>query len=407
MGDDGVAAGLVTADGDQVMAAYDPSRGQATIEVRRGERVRVLARRKARLGSSFRFAFALCESQVTALADTGNGWQPLVTNRDKLAATIDLREPETLRRYTFGYGPRQSGGSVTLGRMLAGSFGMVGVRDPHVVQAPDGSPYIRDGRLYLTLTCAGLGSFRQAHWGVFTLDLQDLTRLEQVAQLYAVRDGQVLGDHAGQLVVDEAGTFVVVVTSWGDFDGSGVHVRHLTTKADLLSGVHLLDTRRLDLPTEVASWDPALTRIDDRWYVGFVESRSQDPFEFHPALAVGERGGDYASALHKVGADESVDWCEGAILQQSEGEWYLLASDGKLKEYRVYDLSMRLVGRLDAPYVSNIPHPQVVNLPSGGHLLITFDGSPYGKRLLGYGGHGALVVMAAAPTTRRQGSSAE
>ena len=37
----------------------------------------------------------------------------------------------------------------------------------------------------------------------------------------------------------------------------------------------------------MSSWDPGLTKIDDRWHVSFVESPSQDPFDFHPALAAG------------------------------------------------------------------------------------------------------------------------
>ncbi|CAN5590846.1 hypothetical protein BH18ACT8_BH18ACT8_10890 [soil metagenome] len=394
-GDAGVAAGLVTTDGDHVLATYDPSRSRATIEVRHAGRVHVLARRKVVLGRGFGFAFVVCENQVSALADSGSGWQPLVSSRDKVASLVDLPAIATLSRYAFGYGTRTIGGSVTLGRVRAGSFGMVGVRDPHLVQLPDGSPYVRDGKLYLTLTCAGLGSFRQAHWGVFTLDLHDLTRLEQVAQLYAARDGQILGDHAGQIIVDEAAArFVLVNTSWCDFAGSGVHVRHVTTTDDVLCGVHRLETQRLALPTGVSAWDPAVTRIGERWYVGFAESPCQEPFDMHPALALGEPGGDYDSALLRVGADESVHQCEGSILQRIEGEWYLLASDGHLREYRVYDLSMRFVGRLDAPYVSNIPHPQVVNLPSGDRLMITFDGTPYGRPVLGYGGHGALVIMA-------------
>jgi len=403
VGDAGVAAGLVTTEGDHVLATFDPSRSRATIEVRHAGRSHVLARRKAILGRSFGFAFVVCENQVSALANSGTGWQPLVTSQDKVATLVDLSAVVTLSRYVFGYGTHRPGGRVTLGRVRAGNFGMVGVRDPHLVQRHDGSPYVRDGKLYLTLTCAGPGSFRQAHWGVFTLDLQDLTRLDQVAQLYAVRAGRVVGDHAGQVLVDETGErFIVANSSWGDFAPNQVHVRHLTTTDDVLSGVHRLETQRLVLPTGVNTWDPALTRIGDRWFVGFAESPSQDPFDFHPALAVGEPGGDHATGLLRVGADESVNRCEGPILQQIEGEWYLLASDGELREYRVYDLSMRHVGRLDAPYVSNIPHPQVVNLPSGDRLMITFDGSPYGKRVLGYGGHGELVIMAA-----RSGSPVE
>ena len=76
----------------------------------------------------------------------------------------------------------------------------------------------------------------------------------------------------------------------------------------------------------------------------------------------------------------------------------MLASDGRRRRYPVYDLAMRQVGTLPAPYETNIPHPQLVPLPAGSELgtelMVTFDGTPWGKRVLGYGTHGDLIVMA-------------
>ncbi|MGI8615101.1 MAG: hypothetical protein ACR2KL_14370 [Nocardioidaceae bacterium] len=390
----GVAVGLSTADDEHVLVGYDPGRGRVTIEVRSAGRTRVVKRRKLDLVAPLRLGFVLCENQVTGVADSGHGWQPLLTMRDRVAQLVDLRDPATLARYAFSYGPRREGDPVHLGRVRAGAFGYTGLRDPHLVQHPDGRAYVKDGRAYLTFTCAGMGFFQQAHWGVFTLDLADPTSVRQVAQLYTARNGLVLGDHAGQLVIDEdSGRSLVGVSSWGDFDFNGVHVRHLTTSEDLLSGVHLMATEELELPTPVSSWDPSFTRVDDRWHVAFVESPSQDPFDFHPALAVGAPGGDYDKGLKRVGSDDTVHECEGPIIQQLEGTWYLLASNKDSREYPVYDLGMRRLGTLDAPYLTNIPHPQIVDLPGGGQLMVTFDGKPYGQRVLGYGTHGDVVVM--------------
>jgi len=425
-GDAAVVVGLGSLDGDHALAAYDFAKQRATIELRTGGRTRVVAVRRVALQAPFGFAFALCENQVTALADTGAGWQPLVTARDKIAALIDFRCADVLDRFAYAYGTRPQparvgtsavsrmmrgivgrmkrlpaspvGAAPLLGSVRAGPFGMAGVRDPHVVQAPDGTPYVRDRKLYLTMTCAGLGFFQQAHWGVFTLDLDDLTRLEQVAQLYFSRDGLVLGDHAGQLIVD-GDRLIVAVSSWGDFVPGEIHVRHTVTRRDVLSGVHVLPTEPLPLPTQVGAWDPALTRVDGRWYVGYVESPSQGArFDFHPALAVGGPGDDYAGSLQLVGADASLHQCEGPILTELEGGWRLVASDGDHREYPIYDLTMTQVGTLEAPYLSNIPHPQLVTVagPEGPRqLIVTFDGSQYAESVLGYGGHGDLVIMEA------------
>jgi hypothetical protein len=320
------------------------------------------------------------------------------------------------------------------------------VRDPHLVQAADGTPYVQNGKLYLTMTCAGLGFFQQAHWGVFTLDLEDLTRLEQVAHLFFARDGVVLGDHAGQIVID-GDRFHVLVSAWGDFAPGSIHTRHIVTTSDVLEGTHVLETEPLAMPTDLGTWDPAMTRIDGRWYVGFVASPSQGhPFDFHPALAVSAAGSAYDQGLTLVGADDQLHQCEGPILarvpeelvstsstpgtggstpghvvstsstpgtggstpetggsttETERGEWRLLASDADAGEFPVFDLEMRRRGSLKAPYGSNIPHPQVVTVPGPQgprRLMITFDGTQFGESVLGYGGHGDLVILAAQET---------
>lgn len=390
--------GLFRERNEWIAAVFSPRRGEVRVEVRTGGNTQVVATARVDLPKRFKAAFAVCENQATALADTGHGWEPLVTNRDQVAGLVDLRDPATLASFRLACRSGTSGGDVRVSDVKAGPFGMVGLRDPHVVQHPDGRPYVRGGKVYLTFTCAGLGFFQQAHWGVFTLDLHDPRELHQVAHLYTARDGLLLGDHAGQIIVDDANSrFIVLNTSWGDFDGAGVHVRHAVTSDDVLSGVHLLKTEQLDLPTRVSSWDPGASLIDGRWHVSFVESPSQDPFVFHPALAAGRTGAAYDAGLRMVGSDTSLHQCEGPILQRVGDTWYLLASDGDARTYRVYDLTMRRLGNLRAPYGSNIPHPQLVPRPGGGFLMVTFDGTQYGEDVLGYGTHGDVVILSSHP----------
>jgi hypothetical protein len=384
----GVVAGLVGDDGTRVLGTYEA--GRAAIEITTRGTTTVVRSVAVSLPAPFRFAVVFNENAVTVLADTtgtGTAWRPLLTDRDGVRALIDLRVPDVLGRLSYGYGGR---GDVLLGRVRAGYFGQAGVRDPHVVQYADGRPVIRGNKLYLTLTNAGLGFFQQAHWGVWTLDLADPTRLEQVAQLFFARDGVVLGDHAGQIVVD-GDEFVLAMSSWGDFNFAGVHVRYVRTSANVLSGVHVLPTSPMPLPTSVSSWDPAMTRINGRWHVAFVESPAQSPaFVFHPALASGRT----LETLSPVGADLTVDQTEGTIIQRVDGNWHVLASDGDARQYKVYDLRMRPQGTLNAPYGTNIPHPMVVRARNTWWLL-TFDGTQYAEPVLGYGGHGDFIVMTA------------
>jgi hypothetical protein len=388
-----VLLGLSVEEGDHILGWYDADSRRVGIDVRTGGRTRTVRRRKVDLPASFRLGFALCENKVTVLADSGDGWEPLLTERDKIRALVDMRDAATLRahRYAHGFGP---GSAQRLTDVRWGLFGMTGIRDQHLVQHTDGTPYVKDGKAYFTGTCAGLGFFQQAHWAVFTLDLARPERLELVAQLYFLRDGLLLGDHAGQIVRDDdRDEWIVANSSWGDFDFNGLHVRHTTTTEDILSGVHVIETQRTALPTEQSSWDPGMTRIDGRWYVGFVESPSQKPFDFHPALARGPEGAAWDEQLELVGAATELHQAEGPILAQVQSTWWFLASDGDARHYPVFDLSMRRVGRLDAPYETNIPHPQLVPLDEGGFLIVTFDGTQFAEDLMGYGGHGDVLIM--------------
>jgi hypothetical protein len=145
------------------------------------------------------------------------------------------------------------------------------------------------------------------------------------------------------------------------------------------------------MPTGHGTWDPALTRVDGRWHLAYVESRSQRPFTFHPALA-STASADWTDGLEAVARMTTLGQCEGPILASVGDATWLVASDGRDRCYPVFDLAGHRVGRLDAPYGTNIPHPQLVPDPAGGWLMVTFDGTPY-DRALGYGSHGDVVVL--------------
>jgi hypothetical protein len=292
-----IVAGLVRDTRNYVVAVFERgakgTTGTVGIDVVvDGARTRA-ASAAADLAGPGRFAFVVNENYVTALVGNAAGWTPVVQHR--ITELLDLRSPAVLRDYRYGFGAAGADAAVEITGFEAGYFGLAGIRDPHVVTYSDGTPYIRDNKLYFTATQAGLAFFQAAHWGVWTLDLDDPSRIEQVANLFFARDGLVLGDSAGQVVADERdGGFHVAVSGWGDFAFKGVHVRYVRTFEDILDGVHVLESARMPLPTEVSSWDPSLVRIDDRWWVGFVESPYQDPergFDFRPVLARGEAGG--------------------------------------------------------------------------------------------------------------------
>jgi hypothetical protein len=401
-----VKAGLIADEANYVVASYNQATQTVAVEVvLKGQPYQPI-QESVGLATPFKFAFVLNANNVVALADTGRGFVPLA--RANVASVLDMRDPATLRRFRYGFGARADSGMIALDRVRAGYWGKAGVRDPHVITWSDGTPFIANGKVYLTLTNAGLGPFRLAHWGVYTLDLSD-NCLEQIGKLFWHRDGLVVGDHGGHIVYDETiGAFRILVSGWGTFTGHGVVIRAATVQGDILHGVHVVQNPTVQqLPTTVSRWDPHMVCIHGVWYVAFVESPSQNPFRFHPALAIGRRSGRFGN-FSLVGRDTTHTMTEGMIMQKIGGKWYVLCSSSPTEgppaggHYGIYDLNMRFAGFLDAPYPKNaIPHPAVFPVPviqtqSTRYQMVTFEGTQYYENVIGYGTHGDFLVMQAA-----------
>ncbi len=399
----GIVRGTVTCGLSSVLAVYDGARGQVRIEVA-GQVVR---RRRRRLCAGTTLGFALCENQVTVLARAPGGrWRPLLTERDRVRAVLDLRDPVTLAAQRWAW----SGPPGEVRGVRHGPFGMVGLRDPQLVRHADGSPYVEDGRVLLTWTCAGTGGFRQAHWGVFAIDLDDPMRMQQTAQIYARRGGRVYGDHAGALVRHD-GRWLVLVSSWGDFDPArGVHARRAVSTRTSCAGSTSWTPNRSTCPsrrarapgtracagvTAVGCW-PTWRRPRSH------RSGSTRPW---PGRARSIRSPTCAP-VGAGGAAAALTATEGPALVDRDGSTWLVASDGDRRRYPVFGTdTMASAGALEAAYPSNIPHPQLLERADGSWVMLSFDGTRLeprrresGRRpVLGYGTHGDAVVMRATP----------
>lgn len=385
------AAGIEGPTGS-VGAEHDTAAAKARIVLRRADGEEVLAERGLR-GTAERLAFTLTENIVTLWGETSGGWHVILTHRLSPSAGIDFRAT----------------GQITFSRLYyqgdfrhvrAGYFGYLGLRDPQLVRTPDGEPVRDYGRYWITATCAGPGFFPSAHWAVFSFAPDTPKDLRLESHLFFQRGGKRLGDHAGALLRDSHGSFSLGVSSWGDFD-KDAHLRAAASGSDLLAGVHVLESRRWQLPTVHGAWDPSLLHYDGRWWLAFVECIGYSPrFTFRPALARTEPGAGLDSALELVGADPTLRQAEGTLLTLRGGSLYVLASDGDAGEYPVYDLDMQRVDTLRAPYPTNIPHPLVID-PDGEPFILTFNGTPHDKPLLGYGTHGDVVILRRRPSDTR------
>lgn len=398
-----VELSLAGAGGTRFTGWYDDGRAVGLEVTAGGETTAHRSRRAGTTASpATGLALTLTGSHLTVLTrDDGDHGEWTARGRYDLRDRHDTRDEGWLATLRSGCRWAASGSASGTGpvrRLTAGGFGQLGLRDLRVVSHADGSPVREDGRLLLSATSAGPGFFDTAHTSVWALDPVAL-ELAHRADLFFRRPdrGGVFGDHASHVVRD-GDRWLVATSTWADFDrkrNPHVAVTLAETTADLTRGRHVLDTRPLRLPTDgvrsVGAWDPHLVRTGDGWLVGYVSAPRF--FRFHPMLAGGPTLDDLT--LRAAATDRVAT--EGTTLLELGGSWRVLASDGPdgragcRSRYPVLDLALADVGELDAPYPTNIPWPTLVR-EHDGWLMVTFDGTPYGGRLLGYGSHGDVVL---------------
>lgn len=391
---------------DTLSAVYDGSAVRLRVTTG-GRTTQHRSRRHAKTSvAPSRIGLTLTGSHLTAFAREDGAW--VARARVDLRERIEVRDDAWLAALTVA----QEGAARDV---VAGPFGQLGLRDPRLASYADGTPYLLDGELVLTMTSAGPGFFGTAHASVWTLHPTTLTPTHR-GDLFFRRPGRsgVYADHAAHLVRDEAG-WLVATSTWDDFEprrpGARVAVTLARSDADLLHGQHVLDTAPLDLPTDgltsVGVWDPHLVRDPStgsgqaRWLVGYVSARRF--FDFHPVVAEGPS----LDALALRAASTQRRATEGTTLLRAGEDWRVLASDGRdnprgmRAAYPVFDLDLHQLGTVTAPYPTNIPWPTVVETAPGAWLMIGFDGEPAGGRLLGYGTHGAVVIARAGESQSR------
>lgn len=389
----GGPAELSFESGDTALVAEYDDRGLGLRVTAGGTTTTHRSRRFARPdGTIERLALTLTATHLVVLAHEAGSWQ--VRGRVDLHDRVDTHDEGWLADLSVG-----SAGAVT--EVRHGSFGQLGLRDLRLITQADGTAYRETGGVLLTATSAGPGQFATGHTSVWLLDPDSLA-LTHRADLFFRRPDRpgVYGDHASHLLRD-GDTWLVATSTWGDFDRqrdrdrATVAVTLARSDADLTTGVHVLDTRPLALPTtglrSVGVWDPHLVRTDAGWLAGYVSARRF--FQFHPVVA---EGADLDSLTLRAAASERRA-TEGTTLAHLDGAWRVLASDGRdgrrgqRQRYPVFDLDLVETGTLDAPYPTNLPWPTLVE-HDGSWLMIGFNGARYGGPLVGYGSHGAVVV---------------
>ena len=296
----------------------------------------------------------------------------------------DMRSVESCITHSYGiYTKLPAGESVTLCKAESALTCGTGQADPQIIQNVDGTPLIRDGKLYLCMTTRGFERIFDSYQGVYSLDLASYELHLEGALFFGKEDGLMYGFHATKVVYNPSTEeFLVMTTTHEDTHT----LAYSSTKADLLHGLHFLECKELDFPhnytrghgyntedpdffydSEAGKWRLAYCALKDKSYVTYLcESDSWD--------------GPYLQIAESVQNNNT-----GIRITSVGGRRYVL-SGGSNTTFYIYDYpTLRYEGTFRQQYANGgfRGWPTIVPIPYGKYeryLWITFDrGAQTGK----------------------------
>ncbi len=266
-----------------------------------------------------------------------------------------------------------------------------GQADPQVFQNKDGSPLVRDGRLWVAFTTRGFELIPDSYQGVYSIDLDSYEIRLEGALFFGDGDGLIHGYHATKIVWDpDREKYLVITTSHG-----GIHsLSWCETSADLMHGMHYLECTELEYPHDFAHGGLAEGRRDNRF-------GTEDPDFFYDAkarrwrlaycakegLSKDHRNQSYCTFLcesknwngpYKLLAKAPMDNNTGIRITSVGGRRYVL-SGGPDTTFYIYDYpSLEYVGTFNQLYANGgfRGWPTIVPIRYGNYeryLWITFD----------------------------------
>lgn len=289
----------------------------------------------------------------------------------------DKRAIDSCIKDSFGvYVSLPKNGEVVLHKAQSTLSCGTGQADPQIVQTTDGTPLIRDGKLYVCFTTRGFEQIRDSYQGVYSLHIDSYELKLEGALFFGKGDGKIYGFHATKVVYDEANKeYSVMTTTHADS-----HIlAYCSTKSDILHGMHFLECKELDFPhnysrakhrgtedpdffydSEAKKWRLAYCAMKNKsWTTFLCESDSWNgPYEM---IAESPKNNNTGLRITTVG-----------------GRRYVL-SGGPGTTYYIYDYpTLRYEGTFQQQYANGgfRGWPTIVPIPYGNYeryLWITFD----------------------------------
>lgn len=166
-----------------------------------------------------------------------NGEAELLFSREK-----DMRNVENCVKYSFGI---YVNGEAVLEKAQSMLSCGTGQADPQIVQNTDGTPLIRDGRLYVCFTTRGFERIFDSYQGVYSIGTDSFDLRLEGALFFGKGDGLIYGFHATKVVYDsKTGKYLVITTTHEDTHT----LAWAETSSDILHGMHFLECHELVFP---------------------------------------------------------------------------------------------------------------------------------------------------------------
>ena len=285
----------------------------------------------------------------------------------------DMRAVESCMTHSFGI---YANGNITLHKAESAITCGTGQADSQIIQYKDGTPLIRDGRLYLCLTTRGFERIFDSYQGVYSLDLASYELRLEGALFFGKGDGIMYGFHATKVVYDpDTEQFLVMTTTHEDTHT----LAWAETKSNLLHGLHYLECEELDFPHnytrghgfntedpdfffdgEAGKWRLAYCALKDKSYVTYL-CESDNWNGTYTQLSESKQNNNTGIRITTVG-----------------GRRYVL-SGGSDTTFYIYDYpTLRYEGTFQQQYANGgfRGWPTIVPIPYGNYeryLWITFD----------------------------------